>query len=50
MRQVDENKLLVIDVDGHVTVAGLGIIKPTRFSGAAAFSFRMRFAGRGVIP
>ena len=50
LRQVDENKLFVIDIDGHVTIAGLGIIEPTWLSGTAAFDLGMRFAGCGVIP
>ena len=50
LRQVDKNILLVVDVDGHVTIAGLGIVEPTRFSGTAAFRFGMLFAGCGFIP
>ena len=50
LRQVDENKLFVIDVDGHVTIEGLGIIEPTRFSGSAAVYFGMRFTGSRVKP
>ena len=50
LRQVDENELLVIDVDGHIAIAGFGIIEPPRLSGGTAFNLGVRFTGGGIIP
>ena len=46
--QVDEHELFVIDVDGHVAIAGFRIIEPSRLSGGTAFNLGMRFAGGGA--
>ncbi|VTR65572.1 hypothetical protein DESC_350037 [Desulfosarcina cetonica] len=50
LRQVDENELFIVDIDGHVTVAGLGIVEPTRFAGGGTFHIGIMIASGGVIP